>query len=110
MTVRERLERLATVAASRHPKAGTTPSVSRSAASFKATDDFHKRFGDDAVIILIREDLPNLVQTKDLAILSHLEACLAGQVLVPSIELQSFAPAPPGSLAPYGGRGSPCGK
>jgi hydrophobe/amphiphile efflux-3 (HAE3) family protein len=92
------------------PNAGSDTFVGRGSDSFKATDDFHRHFGDDAVIILIREDLPNLVQTKDLAIVSQLEACLAGQVLVPSDKLQSFTPAPPGALPPYGGKNSPCGK
>jgi hydrophobe/amphiphile efflux-3 (HAE3) family protein len=91
------------------PSAGSDTFVSRSAASFRATDDFHRHFGDDAVIIMIRESLPNLVETKDLATLTQLEACLAGQVVVPSQQAQSFVPAPTGSQLPYGGWGSPCG-
>jgi hydrophobe/amphiphile efflux-3 (HAE3) family protein len=90
--------------------AGSDTFVGRGSASFQATEDFHRHFGDDAVIILIREDLPNLVETKDLATLSQLEACIAGQVLVPSDQLKAFAPAPPGALPAYGGKNSPCGK
>src|ERR1700716_3814665 len=114
MAVKERLERLARGAAGRpvltlaivlvaalgggalalglRPNAGSDTFVSRSSASFRATDDFHRRFGDDAVVILIRESLPNLVETKDLAGLTQLEACIAGQVVVPSQQARSFVP------------------
>jgi hydrophobe/amphiphile efflux-3 (HAE3) family protein len=132
MKVRERLERLAKAAAARplltlavviaaaltggllalglRPNAGSDTFVSRSAPSAVASDDFHRHFGDDAVVILIRESLPNLVETKDLATLTQLEACLAGQVVVPSRQAQAFEPAPAGALPPYGGANSPCGK
>src|SRR5581483_7058807 len=92
------------------PNAGSDTFVGRSTSSFKATDDYHRRFGDDAVVILIQESLPNLVETKDLATLTQLEACLAGQVVVPSQQAESFVPAPPGTQTPYGGWNSPCGK
>ncbi|MGI8428358.1 MAG: MMPL family transporter [Solirubrobacteraceae bacterium] len=92
------------------PSAGTDTFVSRSSASFRATEDDHQHFGGDAVIVLIRESLPNLVETKDLATVSELEACLGGQVLLASQQLQSFTPAPAGSQAPYGGYASPCAK
>ena len=61
-------------------------------------------------MILIREPLPDLVETTDLATVSQLEACLAGQVVVANQQLQAFTPAPAGSQTPYGGWGSPCGK
>ena len=92
------------------PDAGTDTFVSKSAQSSKATADDHQHFGGDAVIVLIRESLPNLVETKDLATLSQLEACLAGQVLVPNQALGSFTPAAPGTQSPYGGWNSPCGQ
>ncbi len=91
------------------PSAGSDTFVSRSSSSFQATDSDHRKFGGDAVIILIKEPLTDLVETKDLATLTFLEACLAGQYVVASQQLQSFQPAPPGSHAPYGGYGSPCG-
>ena len=62
------------------------------------------------MVVLIRESLPNLVETKDLGTVTELEACLAGQVVVPDEQLQSFTPAPAGSQPPYGGWGSPCGE
>jgi uncharacterized protein len=92
------------------PNAGSDTFVSRSSSSFQATDEDHRRFGGDAVVILVRESLPNLVETNDLAILTQLEACLAGQVVVPNEQLQSFTPAPAGAQQPYGGPGSPCAK
>ncbi|MBV9797192.1 MAG: MMPL family transporter [Solirubrobacterales bacterium] len=98
------------LALSLQPNASSDTFVSRSAASFKATDDDHRHFGADAVIVLVREPLPDLVQTSDLARVSELEACLGGQVLVANQQLQSFTPAPVGSRRPYGGYASPCGK
>ena len=92
------------------PSAGSDTFVSRASKTFQATDQDHRDFGSDAVIILIKEPLTDLVETKDLATVTFLEACLAGQYVVPSSQLQSFQPAPPGAHAPYGGYGSPCGK
>jgi hypothetical protein len=129
MSMRERFERLASGAAKRpvltlgialalalaggllalglEPDAGTGTFVSSSSASFKATETDHQHFGGDAVVVLIREPLTDLVETKDLATLSQLEACLAGQVVVANNSLGSFTPAT-GKQA-YGGPGSPCG-
>jgi hypothetical protein len=59
------------------------------------------------VIILIKESLPNLVETKDLATITELEACLAGQYVTANQSLRAFTPA--ASHAPYGGWSSPCG-
>ncbi len=132
MTARERFQRLAKAAASRpfqtlglvlalalaggvlalslKPNAGSDTFVSASSASFKATNDDHRHFGADAVVILIKEKLTNLVETKDLATVSQLEACLGGQVLIANQQLASFTPARPGTKPPYGGANSPCAK
>src|SRR5260370_5416461 len=91
------------------PNAGSDTFVSRSSPSYQATADDHQHFGGDAVIVLINEPLPDLVETKDLATVSQLEACLAGETLVPNQTLGSFTPAP-ASATPYGGRNSPCGQ
>jgi predicted RND superfamily exporter protein len=129
MTVRKRFERLAGAAARRpvltvsivvalavagaalslglKPSAGTDTFVARSSASYQATADDQRRFGGDAVIILIHESLPNLVQTKDLATVTELEACLAGQYVTANKSLRAFTPS--ASHAPYGGWNSPCG-
>lgn len=90
------------------PNAGSDTFVSRSSASYQATADDHQHFGGDAVIVMIRESLPNLVETKDLATVSQLEACLAGQTIRANQTLGSFTPAPAGAT-PYGGWRSPCG-
>src|ERR1035437_5825649 len=132
MTVRGRVERVARLAAGRpvltigivlalalagavlalglKPSAGTDTFVSSSSASYRATADDQRHFGDDAVVILIQEPLTDLVETKDLATETQLEACLAGQYAVANKTLQAFTPAPAGTHAPYGGWGSPCGK
>jgi hypothetical protein len=91
------------------PSAGIDTFVSSSSASYKATVDDERHFGDDAVVILIRESLPNLVETKDLGTLTQLEACLAGQYVVANSTLQAFTPVKAGTHAAYGGPSSPCG-
>jgi hydrophobe/amphiphile efflux-3 (HAE3) family protein len=91
------------------PSAGIDTFVSSSSPSYKATVDDERHFGDDAVVILIREALPNLVETKDLATLTQLEACLAGQYVVANSTLQAFTPVKAGTHAAYGGPNSPCG-
>jgi hydrophobe/amphiphile efflux-3 (HAE3) family protein len=132
MRVKERLEALARQAARRpvltvgivlalaiaggllalglRPSAATDTFVSRSSATFQATNQDYRNFGGDAVVILIREPLANLVQSADLGVVSELEACFAGQVLVPSQQLSALEPAPAGALQAYGGKNSPCGK
>jgi hydrophobe/amphiphile efflux-3 (HAE3) family protein len=132
MTMRERFERLASAAARKpvltlgivaalalaggllalglQPDAGTDTFVSGSSPSARATADDHQHFGADQVVVLIREPLTDLVETKDLATISQLEACLAGQVIVPNQSLGSFTPAAPGTQPPYGGQASPCGR
>ena len=67
--------------------------MSSSSSSFQATASDHQHFGGDAVVVLIREPLTDLVETKDLATVSQLEACLAGQVIVANQTLGSFTPA-----------------
>jgi hydrophobe/amphiphile efflux-3 (HAE3) family protein len=132
MTVRERFERAAWLAAGRpvltigivlalavggavlalglKPSAGTDTFVSSSSASYQATAEDQRHFGDDAVVILIQEPLTDLLQTKDLATETQLEACLAGQYVLANKTLRAFTPAPAGTHTPYGGWGSPCGK
>src|SRR5947209_13816587 len=99
----------AALATGLEPNAGSDTFVSRSSASYQATADDHQHFGGDAVVILIREPLLDLVETKDLATVSQLEACLAGQTIQPNPTLGSFTPAPAGTPA-YGGNGSACGQ
>ncbi len=76
------------------PDAGTDTFVSNSTSSAQATADDHQHFGGDAVVILVREPLTDLVETKDLAIVSQLEACLAGQTIVAAAARRSRPPRP----------------
>src|SRR5690348_13131301 len=92
------------------PSAGIDTFVSASSPSYRATVDDERHFGDDAVVILVRESLPNLVETKDLGTLTQLEACLAGQYVVANSTLHAFTPVKAGTHAAYGGNNSPCGR
>ncbi len=76
------------------PSTGAETLASRSSAAFKTTDELHRRFGDDAVVVLIDEHVANLVLTADLGRTIRLEGCLGGNV--------------PRGARPYGGAGSPC--
>src|SRR5436305_4964688 len=100
----------AIVALNLRPDTSPSTLVSASSPSYQATADEQRHFGADSVVILIREPLPYLVETKDLATVTQLEACLAGQVAVANTALRSFTPAAPGTHPTYGGAGSPCGK
>ncbi len=132
MRARESLERLVALAAGRprltvavvaaltvvcgllalglKPSAGADTFVSRSSADYQTTQvDYHK-FGSDPVVILIREPLTDLLETRDLGTITELEACLNGQVVVANTQARVFQPAAPGTQTPYGGWGSACGK
>ncbi|MDQ6776744.1 MAG: MMPL family transporter, partial [Actinomycetota bacterium] len=132
MRVPDRLERVAGAAAARpvlalvvvvalalgggalalglRPSTGIGTFVGSSSASYRATQDWHQHFGGDSIVILVREPLTDLGQTKDLARLTFLEACLAGRVDVADTQFQAFRPEPAGQGVAYGGRASPCGK
>ena len=58
--------------------AGTDTLVDEDSAEFKATEDFRQAFGDEAAVVLVREDLRQLTLTSDLSSLFELETCLAG--------------------------------
>src|SRR5579875_1270657 len=93
------------------PSTATSTYVSSSSPSYRATQRDYRRFGGDAVVVLVREPLTDLVETADLGRLSELEACLGGQVLQASSSLQAFVPqAPTAAHPPYGGWASPCGR
>jgi hydrophobe/amphiphile efflux-3 (HAE3) family protein len=76
------------------PSTGAETLASRSSDAFQATDELHKRFGDDAVVVLIDERVANLVLTADLGRTIRLEGCLGGNV--------------PSGARPYGGAQSAC--
>jgi predicted RND superfamily exporter protein len=74
--------------------AGTSTLVSGSSPAGRATSVVHSRFGDEAVYVLVRGDLPRLVLTSDLNRLLGLEGCLSGNV--------------PADAVPPGGVSGPC--
>ncbi len=76
------------------PSVGTDTLVGRGTDSARATDEYRKAFGQDAIVVLVREHLTDLVDTDDLGRLIRLEGCLAGKV--------------PSGAKPYGKRGGPC--
>jgi uncharacterized protein len=76
------------------PSAATDTLVGRGTQSFEATERLHRRFGDDAVYVLIRQPLTKTVLTSDLLRVLALEGCLSGN-------------APKGQ-APRGGANGPC--
>ncbi len=58
--------------------AGTETLVDESSPEFRATERFREDFGDEAVVVLVRGDLRQLVLTEDLQALFEFESCLAG--------------------------------
>jgi uncharacterized protein len=60
--------------------------VDQGSDTYAATEDFKAKFGDDAVVILIRGDLERLLLSQDLATLLGLESCLSGTT--PEEEIQ----------------------
>jgi hydrophobe/amphiphile efflux-3 (HAE3) family protein len=76
------------------PSAATDTLVGRSTASYAATDELHRKFGDEAVYVLIRQPLTKTVLTSDLLRVLALEGCLSGNV--------------PKNQTPRGGRNGPC--
>jgi predicted RND superfamily exporter protein len=66
--------------------------VDTSSQTFKATEEFHRQFGDDPVVVLVRGDLQQLVLTSDLGKLLSLEACLSGNA--PGGVVRQGEPAP----------------
>ncbi|HZO77668.1 MAG TPA: MMPL family transporter [Solirubrobacteraceae bacterium] len=90
------------------PSTGIGTFVGSGSSSYQATLDDEHHFGSDAVVVLIREPLTDLVETKDLGTLSFLEACLAGKVVQRNLQLGAYTQV--SGQAPYGGWGSPCGR
>ena len=76
--------------------AGTDTLVSKGSSEFQATQDFHEKFGDEPVIVLVKEDLRKLVLTKDLEPLFELEECFAGGTqLAQALPHKTKEPLPP---------------
>ena len=76
------------------PSAATSTLAGRSSDTYQATERYRERFGDHAIVVLVRGPLEQLVLTENLGRLLRLEGCLSGN-------------RPAGSEAPGGERG-PC--
>src|SRR3954462_2833946 len=61
-----------------HPSAATDTLVGRGTASFARREELHRKFGDEAVYVLIRQPLTRTVLTSDLLRVLALEGCLSG--------------------------------
>src|SRR5205085_4844366 len=62
------------------PSARTDSLVGRSSAAAKATDRFHKQFGDESIDVLVKGRLERTVLSSDLLRLLTLEGCISGNV------------------------------
>lgn len=78
------------------PSAETDTVVGSSTPGWAATERLHDRFGDEAIYVVVREQVARVVLTSDLGLLVGLEGCLSGNV--------------PAGRTPYGGQESPCGR
>jgi len=89
----------AVVALRLEPDAGTDQLVDDDSAAYRATQDFKQRFGDDAVVVLVKGDLDRLVLTSDLGRLLSLEGCLSGNVEGGQVFTDEPAPEPCARIA-----------
>src|SRR5215210_6418010 len=76
------------------PSTATETLVGKRSDTYRATEVYRQKFGDHAIMVLVRGVLPNLVLTDNLGRLLGLEGCLSGNK-------PADQPAP-------GGAGSPC--
>src|SRR5215212_11069176 len=60
------------------PSAATSTLAGRSSDSYQATERYRERFGDHAIVVLVRGPLEQLVLTDNLGRLLKLEGCLSG--------------------------------
>ncbi len=86
-------------ALSLEPDAGTDQLVDNDSSTYRATQDFKNKFGDDAVVVLVKGDLQKLMLTSDLGKLLSLEGCLSGNVPGGKVFTDQAAPAPCAAIA-----------
>ena len=79
------------------PTAATDTLVGRSSSTYKETQRFYARFGEEPVEVLVAGDLRKLVLSPDIDRLVGLEGCLSGNL-------------PKAALAEEGGAKGPCGQ
>ena len=81
------------------PDAGTDQLVDSGSAADRRPRTSSSKFGDDAVVVLVKGDLDQLVLTSDLGKLLSLEGCLSGNVEGGKVFTDRPAPAPCAALA-----------
>ena len=62
------------------PSAATGTFVSRNTSAYEATRDFHRTFGDEPIVVLIRGQLTDLLLTPDAGLMTGLEGCISGNL------------------------------
>ncbi|MGH2879308.1 MAG: MMPL family transporter [Solirubrobacteraceae bacterium] len=87
----------ALAALSLRPSAATDTLVGKSSSTYRETQHFYARFGEEPVEVLVKGDLRKLVLSSDIDRLVGLEGCLSGNL-------------PPVALANEGGASGPCGQ
>ena len=87
----------ATAALGLRPTAATDTLVGRSSSTYKDTQRFYSKFGEEPVEVLVKGDLRKLVLSSDIDRLVGLEGCLSGNL-------------PAAALAAEGGPAGPCGQ
>jgi uncharacterized protein len=60
------------------PSASPSTFVDRDGAAAKATDDLHRKFGDEPIVILVRGPLTGMLLTQDVGRMLSLEGCISG--------------------------------
>ena len=79
------------------PTAATSSFVSSSNGTYRATQTYYRRFGEEPIAVLVHGDLQRIVLGSDLERLIGLEGCLSGRV-------------PAKALPAEGGLGGPCAR
>jgi hypothetical protein len=87
----------ALAALSLRPSAATDTLVGKSSSTYRETQHFYSRFGEEPVEVLVKGDLRKLVLSSDIDRLVGLEGCLSGNL-------------PAAALANEGGASGPCGR
>ncbi len=73
--------------------------VDRGSSTYAATQSFYRSFGDEPVEVLVKGDLSQLLQTRNLGHLLALESCLSGKAPGGKVVSGRPAPAPCAAIA-----------
>jgi hydrophobe/amphiphile efflux-3 (HAE3) family protein len=99
------------------PSTGISTFVGSGSADYRATLTDQRQFGGDAIVVLVRENLQDLVESTpngggrwDIGTLSELEGCLGGQEIVPNAQNTALTAVSGPKARPLGGWHSPCGE